>query len=100
MHTVPCRIHPRVLSASFFFQAEHGIRDIGVTGVQTCALPISCVDWPLARYPYRKAMEGLGGNTASSKFRFALAPPRACIPAELRPAVRAAFPVESLCPLR
>src|SRR3712207_7087242 len=28
----------------FFFQAEDGIRDIGVTGVQTCALPISgCV---------------------------------------------------------
>src|SRR3712207_5399734 len=25
----------------FFFQAEVGIRDIGVTGVQTCALPIS-----------------------------------------------------------
>src|SRR3712207_336964 len=24
-----------------FFQAEDGIRDIGVTGVQTCALPIS-----------------------------------------------------------
>src|SRR3712207_6859756 len=27
--------------AFFFFQAEDGIRDIGVTGVQTCALPIS-----------------------------------------------------------
>src|SRR3712207_8725949 len=27
----------------FFFQAEDGIRDIGVTGVQTCALPI--LDW-------------------------------------------------------
>src|SRR5438445_13378653 len=27
----------------FFFQAEDGIRDIGVTGVQTCALPIW---WP------------------------------------------------------
>src|SRR5258707_15687052 len=27
----------------FFFQAEDGIRDIGVTGVQTCALPISSV---------------------------------------------------------
>src|SRR3712207_7924031 len=27
----------------FFFQAEDGIRDIGVTGVQTCALPISRV---------------------------------------------------------
>src|SRR3712207_8312819 len=28
-------------SELFFFQAEDGIRDIGVTGVQTCALPIS-----------------------------------------------------------
>src|SRR6266540_6064845 len=26
----------------FFFQAEDGIRDRDVTGVQTCALPISC----------------------------------------------------------
>src|SRR5690606_40315486 len=28
-------------STSFFFQAEDGIRDFHVTGVQTCALPIS-----------------------------------------------------------
>src|SRR3712207_6175363 len=28
------------LMCLFFFQAEDGIRDIGVTGVQTCALPI------------------------------------------------------------
>src|SRR3712207_8869124 len=28
---------------SIFFQAEDGIRDIGVTGVQTCALPIYAV---------------------------------------------------------
>src|SRR3712207_8008536 len=28
----------------FFFQAEDGIRDIGVTGVQTCALPICLFD--------------------------------------------------------
>src|SRR5690349_2695034 len=27
--------------AVFFFQAEDGIRDLYVTGVQTCALPIS-----------------------------------------------------------
>src|SRR5690606_40419399 len=27
----------------FFFQAEDGIRDFHVTGVQTCALPISLV---------------------------------------------------------
>src|SRR5205085_5599107 len=29
------------LSRDFFFQAEDGIRDLTVTGVQTCALPIS-----------------------------------------------------------
>src|SRR2546430_11265763 len=27
----------------FFFQAEDGIRDLTVTGVQTCALPISSI---------------------------------------------------------
>src|SRR5258707_1528318 len=31
----------RISGLFFFFQAEDGIRDIGVTGVQTCALPIS-----------------------------------------------------------
>src|SRR2546429_5906577 len=30
-----------MISAFFFFQAEDGIRDVAVTGVQTCALPIS-----------------------------------------------------------
>src|SRR5215211_8029552 len=30
------------LSVCFFFKAEDGIRDHCVTGVQTCALPISC----------------------------------------------------------
>src|SRR3712207_7280332 len=30
----------RRAQAVFFVQAEDGIRDIGVTGVQTCALPI------------------------------------------------------------
>src|SRR5699024_11974310 len=30
-----------VLFVDFFFQAEVGIRDRNVTGVQTCALPIS-----------------------------------------------------------
>src|SRR3989449_9633129 len=28
-------------TSCFFFQAEDGIRDVAVTGVQTCALPIS-----------------------------------------------------------
>src|SRR5207244_6168076 len=37
-------LHPGVratLAEHFFFQAEDGIRDDLVTGVQTCALPIS-----------------------------------------------------------
>src|SRR5256886_4983429 len=29
------------VTGAFFFQAEDGIRDLTVTGVQTCALPIS-----------------------------------------------------------
>src|SRR2546430_8726309 len=39
-------VHPLVLAGleryplDFFFQAEDGIRDLTVTGVQTCALPI------------------------------------------------------------
>src|SRR5436189_4292244 len=34
-------IHTSLLRSFFFFQAEDGIRDTSVTGVQTCALPIS-----------------------------------------------------------
>src|SRR2546430_8300995 len=39
-HVTPSyvQIMPRIF---FFFQAEDGIRDLTVTGVQTCALPIS-----------------------------------------------------------
>src|SRR6266496_3316807 len=39
----------RVISQLFFFQAEDGIRDLYVTGVQTCALPISQDAGVLAR---------------------------------------------------
>src|SRR5688572_33310541 len=38
--TNPCHSAPRTGSPFFFFQAEDGIRDLTVTGVQTCALPI------------------------------------------------------------
>src|SRR2546430_3939384 len=34
------RFHVKIF-LFFFFQAEDGIRDLTVTGVQTCALPIS-----------------------------------------------------------
>src|SRR5256885_2677355 len=36
------REHVEYIDFFFFFQAEDGIRDYKVTGVQTCALPISC----------------------------------------------------------
>src|SRR2546430_5451957 len=35
------RYYSLVTVIFFFFQAEDGIRDLTVTGVQTCALPIS-----------------------------------------------------------
>src|SRR5690349_23054340 len=43
-HLSASAYHPATstdVSFSFFFQAEDGIRDLYVTGVQTCALPIS-----------------------------------------------------------
>src|SRR5690606_39834026 len=36
-----CSVGFMLLLFVFFFQAEDGIRDFHVTGVQTCALPIS-----------------------------------------------------------
>src|SRR2546430_5529308 len=40
----------------FFFQAEDGIRDLTVTGVQTCALPISFAATVAAEQAAREAM--------------------------------------------
>src|SRR2546430_852449 len=39
---VSVRARVILMSLFFFFQAEDGIRDLTVTGVQTCALPILC----------------------------------------------------------
>src|SRR3712207_7169524 len=44
----------------FFFQAEDGIRDIGVTGVQTCALPIFTSSRLLASRPLTTVFSLLG----------------------------------------
>src|SRR2546430_4920399 len=44
-----------VLVLVFFFQAEDGIRDLTVTGVQTCALPIYLRDARLLPRPARDA---------------------------------------------
>src|SRR5207245_3073181 len=53
---VGCLVCQLVLSLSvlvFFFQAEDGIRDATVTGVQTCALPIC----HLLAYPVKEIEE-------------------------------------------
>src|SRR2546430_12736701 len=48
------------ISFFFFFQAEDGIRDLTVTGVQTCALPIS------GGSPARPLLFGLQRDEAAS----------------------------------
>src|SRR2546430_4000564 len=46
---------PVVVLVFFFFQAEDGIRDLTVTGVQTCALPIS--NHAVIRAPNDRALQ-------------------------------------------
>src|SRR5256884_1117920 len=41
----------------FFFQAEDGIRDVAVTGVQTCALPISYCREALSKLQVKRACD-------------------------------------------
>src|SRR5437763_14672437 len=61
-----------VLSISFFFEAEDGIRGTSVTGVQTCALPI-CSERSLvldARdrcWPWCPETAGSSSNQRSSR---------------------------------
>jgi len=45
---VVCCSQAVLMTMFFFFQAEDGIRDRDVTGVQTCALPISEVEMQLS----------------------------------------------------
>ena len=45
----------------FFFQAEDGIRDVAVTGVQTCALPILVL-----RAASSFVVEKYGGDTMAT----------------------------------
>src|SRR5437868_15393948 len=48
------------MSSCFFFQAEDGIRDRNVTGVQTCALPIShLLDLEVVQVLRRLARQGV-----------------------------------------
>src|SRR5690606_40370823 len=53
--------------SSFFFQAEDGIRDFHVTGVQTCALPI-CLSRKAGQRPGPQAGVGSSSCTETSDF--------------------------------
>src|SRR2546429_1462679 len=50
----------------FFFQAEDGIRDVAVTGVQTCALPISSIRSLLFPSFSRAFLRGLQTTTLAT----------------------------------
>src|SRR3712207_7166916 len=79
-----CRLQRLV----FFFQAEDGIRDIGVTGVQTCALPIY---GSLRMVPPLRAAAAPAVAPALRKGRAAAAgSPRPAQPRDLRAGPRAA----------
>src|SRR5437762_14249644 len=56
--------YPIALRFVFFFQAEVGIRDTSVTGVQTCALPISSVAVAPGAIRRRDATDGHHSNAA------------------------------------
>src|SRR2546421_473392 len=65
----------------FFFQAEDGIRDLIVTGVQTCALPISTMDDALVTADFQgyvhwldKASGALAARVSTGKVRISTAP--------------------------
>src|SRR2546427_12313384 len=52
----------------FFFQAEDGIRDLTVTGVQTCALPISgCTASGCGGHPDRAPPPPLGADPTAAR---------------------------------
>src|SRR5438067_3407163 len=60
-----CDMAAQCCIGGFFFQAEDGIRDRNVTGVQTCALPI-CHERALAGRPER-GPEAEGGEAAAAQ---------------------------------
>src|SRR5207237_5541881 len=79
----------------FYFQAEDGIRDSSVTGVQTCALPISA-SWRYQQSP----------DTGAALLTMRVTPPASCYAFSPRPEETAAggrlagWPQEMLSPSR
>src|SRR5207245_5352265 len=64
-----CRLRvcsPLLRAFDFFFQAEDGIRDATVTGVQTCALPIFAI--ALMSEPCASTVAAIRPSTISEKY--------------------------------
>src|SRR2546430_9882700 len=80
------------LTIFFFFQAEDGIRDLTVTGVQTCALPIcaeACKEEAVRGSPTHSSRAGFCTELCSENVRglffrsFAVEPVRRSATAEI-----------------
>src|SRR5256885_12963859 len=63
------RVQHAESSRVFFFQAEDGIRDYKVTGVQTCALPISDSRPAQSALAPSRHPRGLAGTLRSLRIR-------------------------------
>src|SRR5690554_7238506 len=57
------RVTVLMIFSTFFFQPEDGIRDADVTGVQTCALPICCLDEDGASYCFWIQEKNMNNNS-------------------------------------
>src|SRR2546430_3305002 len=64
----------------FFFQAEDGIRDLTVTGVQTCALPISLRIFLAVCIAVRSTSGAVWSPRTTSKSFMTLAGEKKCSP--------------------
>src|SRR2546429_6897952 len=78
-------VYQHLLHCFFFFQAEDGIRDVAVTGVQTCALPISFAN-PQVAIPYRtKLAVGVPASSTIATWEVALIARRSPLASWQRP---------------
>src|SRR2546429_1944540 len=86
-----------VTSFFFFFQAEDGIRDVAVTGVQTCALPILPAPVTQHRELFARSADQLVNASALA----AVAPgaqPQVHLDAEIRKDARALRQIDDAVP--